>query len=283
MAVHPRVRGEHGRLNNRHIPEIGSSPRARGTRRELVCARDLLRFIPACAGNTRKLSAAPPQCPVHPRVRGEHVAQFEQDGGVTGSSPRARGTHPPHPQRSAFYRFIPACAGNTASCSRSTRASAVHPRVRGEHADITQIGQIYRGSSPRARGTRVEGDAQGRQDRFIPACAGNTLNSSGTLPPCSVHPRVRGEHACFTALAAGTSGSSPRARGTQSKASLPADRSRFIPACAWGTQARCCEFRLASRFIPACAGNTSGTTLSGDAIPVHPRVRGEHSSQKPLI
>ena len=50
--VHPRVRGEHRRVWLRNGGSAGSSPRARGTRRQQRRSRHDHRFIPACAGNT---------------------------------------------------------------------------------------------------------------------------------------------------------------------------------------------------------------------------------------
>ena len=57
-------------------------------------------------------------------------------------------------------------------------------------------------------------------------------------------------------------GSSPHARGTPGQA-VPRD--------------------IAERFIPACAGNATHTGLSDVAVTVHPRMRGERTSNKLLI
>ena len=95
-TVHPRVCGELSRHFGRGSQPTGSSPRVRGTRET------------TCAGNASS--------PVHPRVCGELVMPTDLE---------ARN-----------YRFIPACAGN----------SAVSGHVR-SNAD---------GSSPRVRGTRAE-------------------------------------------------------------------------------------------------------------------------------
>ena len=70
-------------------------------------------------------------------------------------------------------RFIPVGAGNTARRRRPGRTSAVHPRGRGEHKAGGSRIQTTTGSSPRARGTRL--DPPGALCRFIPAGAGNTL------------------------------------------------------------------------------------------------------------
>ncbi len=74
---------------------------------------------------------------------------------IAGSSPLARGTR--------VFNAIQLC-GN-----------AVHPRWRGEHAEIEGAGLVHSGSSPLARGTPARYRQDQRQRRFIPAGAGNTF------------------------------------------------------------------------------------------------------------
>jgi len=114
-------------------PAPGSSPRARGTpfMDDLIDASD--RVIPACAGNTAAATTPAPAKPGHPRVRGEHDGLAVLCNGLSGSSPRARGTLTPARLREGSGRVIPACAGNTMASPYSATASAGHPRVRGEH------------------------------------------------------------------------------------------------------------------------------------------------------
>ena len=155
-----------------------------------------------------------------------------------------------------------------------------------------------------------------RHDRFIPACAGNTLCNKRTARKVSVHPRVCGEHFNSSSAGGNNYGSSPRVRGTQLFHRLRFLDIRFIPACAGNTSgsARRPRFRPVHprvcgehqgrrrqgraghgssprvrgtraargaigphvRFIPACAGNTGTARLIFQRIPVHPRVCGEH-------
>ena len=116
--------------------------------------------------------------------------------------------------------------------------------------------------------------------RFIPACAGNTLGDE-----CP--------NSCWA-------GSSPRVRGTRSRAVSEHERERFIPACAGNTTRQpqpcpsapvhprvCGEHAPPNasgpkdkRFIPACAGNTKPVRTSSCSTPVHPRVCGEHLDQR---
>ncbi len=112
------------------------------------------------------------------------------------------------------------------------------------------------GSSPRGRGTPQLDRRAERQARFIPAWAGNTVESLIMYVHAPVHPRVGGEHPNSRTWLRRTGGSSPRGRGTRQNHGQPGQLRRFIPA--W-------------------AGNTPGGAIADGSIPVHPRVGGEHS------
>jgi len=192
--VHPRVRGEQAAPAGMNSPSAGSSPRARGTVVFHLVHDKAARFIPACAGNSFRACLRPAGPSVHPRVRGEQAFPAAGLRALSGSSPRARGTGLPRQGRHHRHRFIPACAGNSATQSRASDSCTVHPRVRGEQIDGHGVDVVFR--------------------RFIPACAGNRSRSALWVPAGTVHPRVRGEQADFTTTEGHTHGSSPRARGT---------------------------------------------------------------------
>ncbi len=90
-------------------------------------------------------------------------------------------------------RFIPACAGNSTKATSTMIPVPVHPRVRGEQTLAGVQGHAWIGSSPRARGTAVWEASKTEVSRFIPACAGNRMDSSSCYVLLPVHPRVRGE------------------------------------------------------------------------------------------
>ncbi len=173
-AVHPRRRGEHFFSVMPFRGKPGSSPQARGTRPELEPEGAVLRFIPAGAGNTQRPQRQQSRPPVHPRRRGEHIAQLTVGTAASGSSPQARGT----PARRLVYpivlRFIPAGAGNTPSERQAKWRASVHPRRRGEHSVGHPEGDERGGSSPQARGTPARSSVGANCLRFIPAGAGNT-------------------------------------------------------------------------------------------------------------
>ena len=200
--------------------------------------------------------------PVHPRMRGERSTFHPPCPPVAGSSPHARGT--PHAGQHDLrgQRFIPACAGN-ATRSREPRGHRpVHPRMRGERWCGRLKVAGLNGSSPHARGTRTIRRTCVHPYRFIPACAGNAVVQWARLLKQWVHPRMRGERLGVSAVVGSAGGSSPHARGTLEGYldGLPEHR-----------------------FIPACAGNARSPRGRRSRPSVHPRMRGERTSNKLLI
>ena len=298
------------------IGRLGSSPLARGTRITRLPSRKGNRFIPARAGNTLAAARSSGRSTVHPRSRGEHLAQSRSTPGGDGSSPLARGTREMPLPSWAAARFIPARAGNTSSAGVAARGGPVHPRSRGEHARRTTGAAGRGGSSPLARGTPRPTTTLRRSERFIPARAGNTAGAATRGGSRPVHPRSRGEHPRASATSPTAGGSSPLARGTRTCRRAPGGRIRFIPARAgntpatggaswpgsvhprsrgehvWrtsplrrylgssplarGTRPATMDAPGRHRFIPARAGNTHAAAGFPHEGPVHPRSRGEH-------
>ena len=234
-SVHPRVCGELQRLRGLFSVERGSSPRVRGTRR--WCQRD-----------TTPLS-------VHPRVCGELCSGVSDGICSIGSSPRVRGTPDRRGRGAQGRRFIPACAGNSASCSAGRTPSTVHPRVCGELRLGSQSCMSDPGSSPRVRGTR-------RPPR---------RRRSGA----AVHPRVCGELASGTAPRRCQRGSSPRVRGTQPAGGPVGARGRFIPACAGNSKASAPRHSTGAVHPRVCGELVGVLADQAGSQQVHPRVCGE--------
>ena len=253
-SVHPRVCGELIRAGIGMTPNVGSSPRVRGTLNRPPCRAVTNRFIPACAGNSLLAAVEARLVTVHPRVCGELSAHASFRRHMAGSSPRVRGTPTSTTRMGSRCRFIPACAGNSRPRRPSRRGRPVHPRVCGELPRERKARGALVGSSPRVRGTRRHADAGPDSLRFIPACAGNSQLPPSKLSTMSVHPRVCGELRARGLRAAAGLGSSPRVRGTPHR--------RSAEGSLW-------------RFIPACAGNSIPAGLQPDSRTVHPRVCGE--------
>ena len=134
---------------------------------------------------------------VHPHVRGVYLPRASGQEMVSGSSPRAWGIQAKKKAEEIAYRFIPTCVGYTRGCWQVHLHRSVHPHVRGVYGVGKESTGYTTGSSPRAWGIRLEGQAAG----------------TGT----SVHPHVRGVYG-FNAL-------------------LRVCHARFIPTCVGYTTA----------------------------------------------
>ncbi|VDZ98273.1 Domain of uncharacterised function (DUF2825) [Salmonella enterica subsp. enterica] len=93
-----------------------------------------------------------------------------------------------------LLRFIPAGAGNTRVWKHYQKRSTVYPRWRGEHRQNCTSRPCPYGLSPLARGTPSPEFCPATTTRFIPAGAGNTIDTSTGWPFFTVYPRWRGEH-----------------------------------------------------------------------------------------
>ena len=188
-SVHPRVCGELSSLGWLIRAITGSSPRVRGTHGQKAKAGQSVRFIPACAGNSRW-----PLC----RWLVLH-----------GSSPRVRGTRLDDAFQERQRRFIPACAGNSVA--------------------LGVLGSAHHGSSPRVRGTPADVSNGACSRRFIPACAGNSTGRWWMRAWWPVHPRVCGELSKLGSWLRPAAGSSPRVRGTPDRLQFGPNRRQVHP------------------------------------------------------
>ena len=314
------MRGEHDPSRTGECACGGSSPHARGTRRNVKERRDPCGIIPACAGNTLTYCGDHLTDGDHPRMRGEHSCVGGQGEVFTGSSPHARGTRGSFRITRARTGIIPACAGNTPTGYHTGARRRDHPRMRGEHLSTQSMPLPMTGSSPHARGTRYFWYSLSALAGIIPACAGNTVfwNVEGSAG--GDHPRMRGEHKANRIHARLFRGSSPHARGTLVTEVGGMRLFGIIPACAGNTSGRVAVCRLrgdhprmrgehlreltlkrhplgssphargthqglrrqggARRIIPACAGNTVFFDKCSYYTGDHPRMRGEHSETR---
>ena len=152
--VHPRLRGELARGENKNLAAIGSSPLTRGTQIDHPDRILRTRFIPAYAGNSMNKWTMKPISSVHPRLRGELVWAPVVLVTFGGSSPLTRGTPKLRWIPVISFRFIPAYAGNSKLVNLAWSLGTVHPRLRGE--------------------LNQRDNAISYRRRFIPAYAGNS-------------------------------------------------------------------------------------------------------------
>ncbi len=151
---------------------------------------------------------------VYPRWRGELFCALAFCWLSRGLSPLARGTLCRCQHCWRVIRFIPAGAGNTKFILINTAFVSVYPRWRGEHPFIFVSSWRDLGLSPLARGTRTKYPSLNPRRRFIPAGAGNTIETFHAIKQAAVYPRWRGEHLLIKWRARCVYGLSPLARGT---------------------------------------------------------------------
>ena len=173
------MRGEHSIPAAAKTSAMGSSPHARGALEVVVGAHDAVGIIPACAGSTNGKSTFIRFVRDHPRMRGEHGPIIVPVTPSAGSSPHARGALPRPEDEPRHGGIIPACAGSTRPPCPSRRTWRDHPRMRGEHRRIKELGRTVEGSSPHARGARSCMEADYYDSGIIPACAGSTIAPRG--------------------------------------------------------------------------------------------------------
>ena len=288
----------------------------RGTRAAWTMPATSPGIIPAYAGNTFIADVMHAGHGDHPRVCGEHMYWAYTRLPSVGSSPRMRGTLVPHEVRPGAVGIIPAYAGNTQWIPSRRIPNRDHPRVCGEHWYTVRLVSLFRGSSPRMRGTPNPINLNVNTFGIIPAYAGNTDRTRSKCSEYRDHPRVCGEHPYFAITRDDNKGSSPRMRGTQNPQSALFRRNGIIPAYAGNTHSRlkmlpairdhprvCGEHwplnliltypsgsspRMRGtpvrrsrqydegRIIPAYAGNTLGGWSCSPSQEDHPRVCGEH-------
>ena len=234
---HPRSRGVYAGLPAARGRYSGSSPLARGlpcgARRATVRAG----IIPARAGFTKGTNHEPPPRPDHPRSRGVYRARPGNRTPGPGSSPLARGLHHPRPAITLRPRIIPARAGFTMGRAGLPAARGDHPRSRGVYAGLPAARGRYSGSSPLARGLPCGARRATVRAGIIPARAGFTKGTNHEPPPRPDHPRSRGVYGRTWRDGAGSTGSSPLARGLRRHWYHPGTGRRIIPARAGFTPA----------------------------------------------
>ena len=207
---HPRSRGVYTRPRPTATAGSGSSPLARGLRGTRPRRARDRGIIPARAGFT---GGAGPSA----RRRADH--------------PRSRGVYSPSTaSRSGASWIIPARAGFTCVWAGWRLATGDHPRSRGVYRGPAGLRPGPPGSSPLARGLRVDLHDKGWGPGIIPARAGFTPGSTGRARVTRDHPRSRGVYLGAVHSRAPSQGSSPLARGLPVRGLVVKHRQRIIPA-----------------------------------------------------
>ena len=176
---HPHERGEHSASSRPSSLRWGSSPRAWGTLHGELRSGAAHGIIPTSVGNTALWRSSVVIMRDHPHERGEHSPRTTGSTRRGGSSPRAWGTPGQVDLDGGAVGIIPTSVGNTSPAKTSSVLRRDHPHERGEHRSRMAAFDAWRGSSPRAGGTRPRFCPSCGRRGIIPTSGGNTIASAG--------------------------------------------------------------------------------------------------------
>ena len=174
VADHPRACGANPRACSIAPRCCGSSPRMRGKHGPGRRHRPPVRIIPAHAGQTTFTSSTLRLNPDHPRACGANHSADTRGTLRVGSSPRMRGKLGTAAAALPLMRIIPAHAGQTTTPKFALKLSTDHPRACGANHVKRRAHSVRHGSSPRMRGKHGHAFIGRRENRIIPAHAGQT-------------------------------------------------------------------------------------------------------------
>ncbi len=192
---------------------MGKGKLARGKRQRRYHVDDRRRPIPAGAGETLSRFGASMVEKAYPRWRGGNLTTAGVTAGDAGLSPLARGKPRRTSAKRRTVRPIPAGAGETQGCPRSSEESGAYPRWRGGNIKAVLFIVVSPGLSPLARGKPTSSGTAGDTIGPIPAGAGETTRQSSSRPRAGAYPRWRGGNRASAMTTRVTRGLSPLARG----------------------------------------------------------------------
>ena len=257
MTDHPRACGANNSDDGVKVRADGSSPRMRGKPGGGGDVAEVVRIIPAHAGQTVRKSANRSAAADHPRACGANRLRSPPGVVAGGSSPRMRGKLVPNRDAFPARRIIPAHAGQTEDRRPDARRIANHPRACGANQMLRKAAKWGYGSSPRMRGKLHRSHLRTDVPRIIPAHAGQTRSPNARRVPFPDHPRACGANKVKTDITDADQGSSPRMRGKRRRRQGRRPRIRIIPAHAGQTTSSAEAAPKATDHPRACGANMS--------------------------
>ena len=256
----------------------GPSPRGRGSPEPRVEDRLAVRSIPAWAGEPYHPPSETSRPRVHPRVGGGAINTVSGRWAHGGPSPRGRGSLVQIAACLAQHGSIPAWAGEPRTGRCATSTSRVHPRVGGGAQSLRFVVDVFRGPSPRGRGSRCGGGAALSHQRSIPAWAGEPARRLQCPRRARVHPRVGGGARWISGETSRLRGPSPRGRGSRNRRRDGRTGLRSIPAWA-GEPTRCSRSKARTRVHPRVGGGAVAASMM-DTCGEGPSPRGRGSRHR---
>ena len=240
----------------------------------LAVASPLRKSIPACAGEPRTITQQPRRRWVYPRVCGGARPCHHVQSVHIGLSPRVRGSRGDSWVTPASRRSIPACAGEPCVCARPRGPAPVYPRVCGGARRLRLRSLGGGGLSPRVRGSLQQCRRAPRIRWSIPACAGEPPQIPLSSLWREVYPRVCGGASLARMNDSGSSGLSPRVRGSRLSTKTWSPIERSIPACAGEPGAPTTSWSRSRVYPRVCGGAGIHLVYRSTGIGLSPRVRG---------
>ena len=180
-------------------------------------------------------------------------------------------------------RIIPARAGFTPPRGMRCRAPRDHPRSRGVYVVNWLVYTAWPGSSPLARGLRLQTGVVRTRKRIIPARAGFTTDAGGRRRGWRDHPRSRGVYHHELRHGQAADRIIPARAGFTSKRPPTGAPTRDHPRSRGVYPNPAERPNLRRRIIPARAGFTRRTGRSCTRVADHPRSRGVYNVVVPVF
>ena len=178
--------------------------------------------------------------------------------------------------------IIPAHAGLTMHHRVYATSTRDHPRACGAHTAKWRFAEGKRGSSPRMRGSLRFRNIIPAFQGIIPAHAGLTRSLYHRQKTYRDHPRACGAHAYSSTSPDSCGGSSPRMRGSPSRAVLLVRCLGIIPAHAGLTRKVTDPDGKVRDHPRACGAHGASLYFEPEHGGSSPRMRGSHGSQRSI-
>jgi len=230
--AHPRLCGDGETLHRPVNYPGGSPPPVRGRRRQGLSWRGEVGLTPACAGTASRRPFRGGWGRAHPRLCGDgHVGDLGPNL-HRGSPPPVRGRRRIRREPATRPGLTPACAGTAVAGCIARPGPWAHPRLCGDGLLTDETGNTPGGSPPPVRGRHRRARGPRRGQGLTPACAGTACRMSTTMPGRRAHPRLCGDGADLSHIAAVLVGSPPPVRGRHHRLVRVAPGGGLTPACA---------------------------------------------------
>ena len=283
ITVYPRVCGGTISAKTSRSYHRGLSPRVRGNRDFDPEYVEMVRSIPACAGEPFATAPTTTTPTVYPRVCGGTASELI--GGIEskGLSPRVRGNPIDTDEGGETVGSIPACAGEPRAKSPAGIKRAVYPRVCGGTEMQPRLKGYATGLSPRVRGNRQCSHSASHNRGSIPACAGEPGDCWQVSCERRVYPRVCGGTCEKPRAKSPAGGLSPRVRGNHRRRGRAPDLSGSIPACAGEPSPSRPSSPFQTVYPRVCGGTIPAAMIIESIDGLSPRVRGNQRLPRPQL